>query len=126
MAWWIYKCNSKNKQHRGDWDYYFEHPKSSWGATADISQLTDLAVKDFVIAYQTDRNELVGLTKVRSIQRKLYLDPIEEIRVKVRPLKVDPKIDAIEALTSAARKTLHELTPTQARLLLRAARNAKA
>jgi hypothetical protein len=56
-----------------------------------------------VIAYQTERNELVGLTKVDRFRRRgahldLYLEPLEEIGVKVRPLKkADSRIAGIPA-----------------------------
>lgn len=127
MAWWIYKYNAAVW---GDWDHFFNNPLTHWGTTEDIPQLESLTAGDMVIAYQTDRNELVGVAKVKPFRKRdghfeLHLKPIEEIRSKVRPLKVDPKIAAIPALMSRARKTLHEMTHAEANVLIRAARKAK-
>jgi hypothetical protein len=127
MKWWIYKCNATV---RGDWDYFFDHPCTEWGSTKDIPLLAQLAPGDKIIAYQTDRNELVGVAVVSRFRKKgrfleLYLEPIEEIRTEVRPLKQDAEVAGIEALTSAARKTLHAMSPREATALLRAARRAQ-
>jgi len=124
MAWWIYKCNAKKWRGKGDWNEF--DPKVNWGSTRLKTQLKDLAPGDKVIAYQTDRNELVGVTKVKEFRGPyLYLEPLEEIRAKVRPLKADPKVDAIPALTRHARTTLFSMSAAEAQTLLRAARRAK-
>jgi len=133
MAWWIYKCNANRKPHQvvwGDWDDFFDDPRIEWGSTQRIPALAKLSPGDMVIAYQTDRNELVGVTKVKPFRKRgryldLYLEPIEEIRARVRPLKADPKIAAIPALMSRARTTLYPMSASEAQTLLRAARKAK-
>ena len=55
-----------------------------------------------VIAYQTNRNELVGVVKVveaRDPRGFVYFSPVERIGVRVRPLKSkDAKIASIPAL----------------------------
>ncbi len=129
MSWWIYKCNSKRKPRhvvRGDWNDYFDDPAIEWGSTRRIPQLKDLSQGDMVIAYQTDRKELVGVVKVRKAPvPHLFLKPVEEIRAKVRPLKANPKVAAIGALMSKARKTLYPMRAAEAQTLLRAARKLK-
>lgn len=127
MAWWIYKCNANVW---GNWDHFFRNPTTHWGTTQEIAQLADLAPGDMVIAYQTDRNELVGVAKVKPFRKRgpyleLHLESIEEVRTKVRPLKATSEIAAIPALTSRARRTLHGMTPAEAKVLLREARKAK-
>ena len=95
MAWWVYKCNSKNNFYQGaygDWREYFDgDPHQQWGSSDWIPALAKLKKGDMLIAYQTDRNELIGLAKVReSCERNtfVYLEPIEKIEpIKVRPLK---------------------------------------
>ncbi|MCC5828220.1 MAG: hypothetical protein JJU36_02120 [Phycisphaeraceae bacterium] len=139
MAWWIYKCNSRKGEHKflsGDWNDFFErttHGKrrrveDNWGSVEIVPALRKLHRGDMVIAHQTDRNELVGVAKVGQSCHKdgfLHLDPVEEIRVKVRPLKnADPKIASIPALQPGPIKTVYEITATDADRLLRAARKA--
>lgn len=88
-------------------------------------ELRQLQKSDMVIAYQTNRNELVGLAKVhRTCERDsfVYLTPIEEIRVKVRPLKKsDPEIAAISALQPGPIRTIYEISLADARRMLKAA-----
>src|SRR3954463_2186905 len=107
MAYWVYKNNSRNAPHQvsyGDWEGFFSANRpDEWGSTEWISDVLKLAPGDNVLAYQTDRNELVGLAKVvRLTKRGPYHDailkPVARIGAKVRPLKADPHIGAIPAL----------------------------
>ena len=69
MSWWIYKCNSQNRDYQrswGDWKEFFDGDSDEdWGSTQWVPELSKLKEGDMVIAYQTNRNELVGLAKVR-------------------------------------------------------------
>ena len=86
MSWWIYKCNSQNRDYQisyGDWKEFFDGDSDEeWGSAELIPALSELKEGDIVIAYQTNRNELVGLAKVRQsceVNGYLYLAPIEVI-----------------------------------------------
>jgi hypothetical protein len=125
MSWWIYKCNAKRRPHQrayGDWNHFFQNPGEHWGSSKWVPALADLKKGDLIIAYQTDRNLLVGLAKVRQPCGQdpcLYLDPIETMRIKVRPLKqADPRIAAIPALQPGPIRTIYEITESDARRLL--------
>jgi hypothetical protein len=115
----------------GDWSDFFAQPGvSSWGSNEWVPALEQLTPGDMVLAYQTDRNELVGLAKVDSFRRRgrhrdLYLESLEHIGAKVRPLKkVDPRIAAIPALQPGRIQTLYPISAADAKALLRAARAA--
>ena len=128
MSWWVYKCNSKQHAYQsawGDWRDFFEgDPDDHWGSTEWVPALAQLQRGDMIIAYQTDRNELVGLAKVRRPCERdgyLYLTPIETIGVKVRPLKeADSRIAAIPALQPGPIRTLYPISLVDAKALLRA------
>lgn len=127
--WWIYKCNSRQLHYQnswGDWyDFFFDDPNQQWGSTDGVPALAELNKGDMIIAYQTDRNELVGIAQVRQsceYDSYLYLDPIEVIRVKVRPLKeANPRIAAIPALQPGPIKTIYDISKADAKRLLIAA-----
>jgi hypothetical protein len=129
MTWWIYKCRSKPREHQrtwGDWHELFNgETDDQWGNSLDVPALAQLKRDDMIIAYQTDRNELVGLAKVRQPcgqDTYLYLTPIETIKVKVRPLKkADSRIATIPALQPGIIKTIYEISEADAWRLLRAA-----
>jgi hypothetical protein len=115
----------------GDWDDYFALGKTSeWGSTEWVPALDQLERGDMVIAYQSNRNELVGVTKVarqrpRGDYSDLHLQPVEEIRTKVLPLKkASTKIAAIPALRPGPIQTVYSITAADAKLLLAAARKA--
>lgn len=128
---WIYKCNTGNHPYQvvyGDWnDFFLEAGPSEWGSTEWVPALADARLGDTILAYQTDRNELVGLAKVRALRPRdrffdLILKPIRKIGVKVRPLKaLDPKIAAIPALQPGPIRTLYSITEPDAKRLLQAA-----
>jgi hypothetical protein len=132
MRWWVYKCNNRDLPYQcayGDWDD-FDRQGGHWGNIELIPQLGELSVGDRIIAYQTDRNELVGTTEVRQAFDKkgyLWLGPLSRIGVKVRPLKKrDPRIAAIPAFKPGRVCTLYDITPEDAQRLLFAARRARA
>jgi predicted HNH restriction endonuclease len=87
--------------------------------------LAKLRKGDIIIAYQTDRNEIVGIAQVtQSCQRgkRLHLKPVMTIGVKVRPLKEsDQKIDAIPALKAVWIQTIYDISDSDAHRLLKAA-----
>lgn len=127
MNWWVYKCNSKGLPYQnawGDWDDFFNDPNEHWGSSDWVPALEELEKGDMIIAYQTDRNELVGIAQVRQpcdYDTYLYLDPIEIIGVKVKPLKSDPKVAAIPAFKPGPIKTIYDISETDAKRLLKAA-----
>ena len=129
MDWWVYKCNSKKLPHQkvwGDWNDFFNGgPNEDWGCAQDVPALAKLKKGDMIIAYQTDRKELVGVAQVRqSCQYDdcLYLDPIETIGVQIPPLKLsDPKIAAIPAFKRGPIQTIYEISEVDAKKLLKAA-----
>ncbi|MGI8654447.1 MAG: HNH endonuclease signature motif containing protein [Pyrinomonadaceae bacterium] len=129
MSWWIYKCNSQGRDYQrsyGDWKEFFDGGSDEeWGSTEWVPALSALKEGDMVLAYQTNRNELVGLAKVRQsceVDSYLYLDPVEVVGVKVRPLKrLDSKIAEIPALKPGPIQTIYSISPSDARYLLEAA-----
>lgn len=131
MAYWVYKNNSRNAPHQvssGDWAVFFQNNKADeWGSTEWIADVLRLAPGDHVLAYQTDRNELVGLAKVvrlgrRGRYRDAILKPVEVIGAKVRPLKADPRIRDIPALQGGPIHSIYDITKSDALALIAAAR----
>jgi hypothetical protein len=130
MRYWVYKCNSRNLPHQvdfGDWaDFFAGATTSKWGSTEGVPALKWANPGDVVLAYQTDRNELVGIAKVlerkpRGPYEDLILKRIGKIGVRVRPLKRDRRVAAIPALQPGPIRTLYAISPTDANTLLRAA-----
>lgn len=134
MAFWIYKCNSRQHPAQvvyGDWDELFSDSRASqWGSTEWVEELGQAKRGDIVLAYQTNRNQLVGITHVTELRPRgrfhdLFLKPGEELRVKVRPLKKQfPAVGRIPALQPGPIHTLYAISSDDADALLRAA-NAK-
>jgi hypothetical protein len=130
-VYWVYKCNSRNHPYQvayGDWnDFFVEGRTSRWGSTEWVKAFGRCAPGDTVLAYQTDRNELVGVVKVVELRprrqyRDLIIKPLKLIGVKVRPLKeLDAKIAAIPAFQSGPIQTLYSIDYSDARRLLRTA-----
>src|SRR6266404_1355236 len=120
MAWWVYKCNSRNREYQvdfGDWSSFFERSRiSRWGTTERLPRLEVLTPGDMIIAYQTDRNELVGVCRMSRFKKDgpfkiVLLEPLENVGVTVRPLKAaDPKIAAIPALQPGPIMTLYSIS----------------
>lgn len=131
MAWWVYKCNSKNREYQvayGDWDSFFDRSRvGRWGSTKWGPSLAKLTPGDMIVAYQTDRNKVVGTCRMVRFKKNgpykiVYLEPLERIGVKVRPLKeADPRIAAIPAFQGGPIMTLYSISEDDARLLLEAA-----
>lgn len=133
-SYWIYKCNSRGGEHQramGDWDDVFSHSGvTHWGSTEWVPQLKEASPGDLILAYQTNRNELVGLARVEKQKKRgrhldLYLQPVEELRVRVRPLKkASERIGRIPALQPGPIRTLYDISKIDASWLLHAARGA--
>ena len=132
--YWVYKCNSRGGEHQvasGDWDEVFRSSTATdWGSTEWVPQLKNALPGDLILAYQTNRNELVGLARVERLEKRrqhldLYLEPVEELRVKVRPLKqASERIERIPALQPGPIMTLYDISKIDAVWLLHAARKA--
>jgi hypothetical protein len=131
MACWIYKCNSKNREHQvvsGDWAWLFDRGRTSTlGTTRKVPALAQLKPGDTVIAHQTDRNELVGVCRVvrpdpGGRHEAVWLEPLLRVGVRVRPpKKAFPRVAAISALKPGPIRTLYPISDVDARRLLRAA-----
>ena len=131
-AFWIYKCNSKGREHQracGDWAEVFASTAAGvWGSTKVVPELAKANVGDTVLAYQTDRNELVGVARVVRWQphgkyKRLILKPVCTVGVRVRPLKeASLKVVRIPALKPGPIQTLYEISRDDANALLKAAR----
>jgi hypothetical protein len=136
MAWWLYKCNSKQHPYQsadGDWREFFDDRAAHgqvarWGLISVVPELAKLHEGDFVLAYQTDRNELVGLLKmVKFVGDEVHFSVVEEFGIKVRPLKkANAVIAAIPALQPGPIQTLYTISQSDANALLNAARSALA
>lgn len=132
MRYWLYKCNTKGRTGRasGDWEDVFSGDTSLWGEPDIIPKLGELRSGDRLLAYQTNRNELVGVARVLGFKRyrgsrHVEVEPMEKIGAKVRPLKEQhPRIAAIHALQQGPVRTLHEIGRSTAEYLLRVARVA--
>ena len=132
MKWWVYKCNSKEDSPwpcYGDWDDFFANPEQHWGASEHLPSLLTLEEGDMILAYQTDRNELVGTATVSRTCHDggyLYLTPEEPgIRVKVRPLKQYARIAEMSAFQSGPVRTLYAITEDDAKYLLLMAKHRR-
>jgi hypothetical protein len=113
----------------GDWQEFFTNDRiDRWGTTKDVPELSKAKTGDTIIAYQTDRNEIVGSARVVGFKTKgankhLMLKPLEMIGAKVRPLKQsDPKIRTISALRQGPIHTLYRISSIEAKRLLQKAK----
>jgi hypothetical protein len=77
-----------------------------------------------VLAYQTDRNELVGLVRmVQVVGDEVHFEAVEEIGVRVRPLKEGhPALAVIPAFAPGPRQTINAISESDAQQVLDAAR----
>jgi len=51
MAWWVYKCNSRNREYQnayGDWDEFFDDPEEHWGKSEWVPELARLKMGDYI------------------------------------------------------------------------------
>jgi len=129
--YWVYKCNSKDREYQrtyGDWAEVFESQGPQWwGTTKIVPELSKANVGDTILAYQTDRNELVGVARVVGWKaqgkfKRLILKPIRTIGVRVRPLKeASSKVARIPALQPGQIRTLYSISRADAAALLKAA-----
>jgi hypothetical protein len=129
--YWVYKCNSKDREYQrtyGDWAEVFESQDAQWwGTTKIVPELSNARVGDTILAYQTDRNELVGVARVvgwkhQGKYKRLVLKPVRPIGVRVRPLKEgNMKVARIPALQPGPIRTLYPITQPDAVALLKAA-----
>jgi len=129
-AFWIYKCNSKRREHQrtwGDWTEVFASASAQrWGTTRIVPELAKAKIGDVVLAYQTDRNELVGIARVAKWlpdgkHKSLVVKPLRSIGVRVRPLKESNlKVARIPALQPGPIHTLYEISHQDANILLKA------
>jgi hypothetical protein len=129
--YWVYKCNSKGNDYQrtyGDWAKIFESQEDQpWGSTKIVPELVQAQIGDTVLAYQTNRNELVGVARVvawkpHGNSKRLVLRPVRAIGVRVRPLKkANSKVARIPALQPGPIRTLYEISREDADTLLRAA-----
>jgi hypothetical protein len=135
MAWWVYKCNSSEKRYNAgrDWRVFFDERAAGgraarWGLLSVIPALKQLHADDMVFAYQTNRNELVGLVRVAQIvEDEVCCVAVEEFGVRVRPLKAKSKaLAAIPAFRPGPKQTLYRISEEDAQLLRGAARSAAA
>jgi len=114
MSYWMYKCDSRGRagQDFGDWRFVFSGESKTWGRLDMHPELGELRKNDTVLAYQSNRNELVGVVRVTGRVRKrggihLGVRPHEVIGVKVRPLKKgDGRINSLPALQQGPVKTV--------------------
>src|SRR6266496_2625468 len=114
---WVYKCNARKPPRwvrYGDWnDFFVDGIVREWGSTEWTPAIAKVKRGDTIIAYQTDRNELVGLAKVISLKpmgqhRELILKRLRPIGVKVRALKaLDRRVAAIPAFQPGPIRTLY-------------------
>lgn len=134
MSYWVYKCNRRglNGPAWGDWEDVFRgNGPVQWGQIDIIPALEDLQPGDTLLAYQTDRNELVGTARVEGFKgpqrrRHVMIRAVERLGAKVRPLKkADPKIAQIQALQGGIVATIYTITDEEARRLIDAARRSR-
>jgi hypothetical protein len=132
MNYWVYKCNSRAPDYAGSWGDWWEHVfepggERAWGLTT-LKGVGDVRIGDVLLAYQTDRNELVGTARVTGFEpdgtnRRIVIVPTEIIRAKVRPLKRDPRIRAVAAFAPIGDiRTVYAIDREDALYVLRAAR----
>ncbi len=130
-AFWIYKCNSKGREYQrtyGDWAEVFATTEAQWwGTTKVVPELANANKDDTILAYQTDRNELVGVARVvgwrpQGKYKRLILKPVRTIGVRVRPLKeANSTVARIPALQPGPIRTLYPISRADAAALLKAA-----
>ena len=132
MAYYVYKCNARGPEYArasGDWCEVFDAGGiQPWGLST-LKGVDQLDVGDLLLAYQTDRNELVGVARVvrwdpEDGARRVVVEPIEPIGVKVRPLRSDPRIATIQAFKPGDIRTAYRISAVDAKLVLDAARQA--
>jgi hypothetical protein len=135
MNYWVYKCNARRPDYAGSWGDWWEHVfkpggERAWGLTT-LKGVEHVDVGDVLLAFQTDRNELVGTARVTGFEpdgaakQRIVIVPTETIRAKVRPLKRDPRIQAVSAFAPIGDiRTVYAIDRADALYVLRAARES--
>jgi predicted Zn-ribbon and HTH transcriptional regulator len=133
MSYWVYKCNARGPSYAGSWGDWWKHVfepggTREWGVLT-LKGVDRIKVGDVLLAYQTDRNELVGTAEMvgfkhKGADRRIVIRPTEIIRTKILPLKADPKIAKLSAFAPGDIRTAYEISPADAVYLLRAARKS--
>ena len=132
MKYWVYKCNARGPDYARSWGDWWGHVfkpggERTWGLTT-LKGVEAVRIGDVLLAYQTDRNELVGTARVTGFEpdgkdRRIVIVPTEVIRTKMRPLKRDPRIEAVAAFAPIGDiRTVYAIDHEDALHVLRAAR----
>jgi hypothetical protein len=126
MNWWVYRCNKNSNPYNnawGDWLQFFAGdlpPNGRWGLTSVCRVLAALRPGDMVLAYQTDRDELVGLAKMMRFEgQEVHLEPVTKFGrgLRIRRLKNQyPDIAEIRAFQEPG--TLYSIAEYHAKNLI--------
>lgn len=139
MSVWVYKCHYDSPAFAssyGDWLDFFSDPKDgSWGGEwSTKSPVSENIVKnlmkkgDTIVAYQTDRKEIVGQCKVQAMKdtkdgKAIYLTPIEQYYppIKIHDLKrKNRQLLKIKAFKQGPLQALHPIAMQELRFILNA------
>lgn len=140
---WLYKCNARGEKYQtgvGDWRDFFRRPGDGrWGGVWSTKNPKSRQIfselmkpEDFVLCYQTDRREILGVCRVVGFVnvskgfrkgRNVVLSPLEEFHrpVKIHALKREiPVLKMIRALQPGWIQTVYELSDEEGQVLLSA------
>jgi hypothetical protein len=134
MAWYVYKCSSKNSV-----GPFFDNAANSndgtasWGSDEFVRDLRRLKLGDSILAYDRDSDSLMGHLRVVKWDtdengwcESVYLRPklrLGHSGVKVGPMKkADETIAEIGAFKSRRSVTLCDIEAADAKYILRAAK----
>lgn len=134
----LYKCGRSEAEHRqslGDWQSYvftdanIKAAKAvGWGVRGKHKGIEELSPGDLVIAQTSEGPRWIeGVARVVRFSRggRVYLQPLEKIRTKLKPIKeADPEIARIPALQGGIIASVYPLDTDDAHRLLAAARAA--
>jgi hypothetical protein len=145
MSVWVYKCHYDSPAFAssyGVWLDFFSDPKDgSWGgewstkSPASQNTIRNLMKKgDTIVAYQTDRKEIVGQCKVKAMKdtkagKAVYLTPVDQYYppIKIHNLKKkNRQLLKIKAFKQGPLQAVHPIAMQEFRLILNAyKKNAK-
>lgn len=104
MAYWVYKCNSRNRvgQYYGDWQNVFDRAPDPvrWGCLDKLRGPKELKKGDTVLADQSGRKELVGIVSLCVRQWRLLTFALRDLQRTRRCAR----------LSSATQSTAHGVT----------------
>ena len=147
---WVYKCNSKpannGRAAYGDWEDLFDLPSSqqpvewggSWATNREYQKRVfkeEVEIGDLILAYQTDRQAGIGLTKVVNItvdgdENCLWLTAIDRFRkpAKYHQMKrtTHPHLKEVAAFKSGPVETIAGTSRQEAYWLLEASGSRQA